>query len=74
MTWHTRRFEVVRWWLGVVGGCDVAYAGRFSGDVAVGGRRWRRATRQGIWVVTWHVVCPHPSARGGANAGAVDGW
>jgi hypothetical protein len=53
----------------VVGGCDVAYAGCFSGDVAVGGRHWQRATRREVGAVMWQVVCPHPSTRGGANAG-----
>ena len=65
--------------MGVVGGCDVAYMGCFSGDVAymgcfsgdmaVGGCHWQRATWRELGAVTWKVICPHPSMRGGANAG-----
>ena len=65
VTWCTRVVGAVTWRACVVGGCDVAYAGPSSGDVAVGAQR---ATRRGIRVVTWRVVCPHPSTRGGARA------
>lgn len=74
VTWRTRCLWMVRWQVGVVGRCDVAYARSFSGDVAVGGRRWQRVTRRGMCAVTWHVVCPHPSTRGGAKTGDVGGW
>ena len=39
--WCMRWFQMVRWQVGVVGGCDVAYVGAFSGDVAVVGRQWQ---------------------------------
>jgi len=44
VTWRMSRFRVMRWRVWVVGGCDVAYAGPFSGDMAV---RWQRAPRRG---------------------------
>ena len=46
--WHTRWFWVMRWRVGVVGGCDVAYAGPFIGDMAVQGRCWQRAMWRGF--------------------------
>ena len=54
--------------MAVSGGGDVAYAGCIAGDVAVRGRFWQQATWRGTRAVTWHVVCPHPSMRGGAGA------
>ena len=47
----------------------MAYAGPFSGDVAVGGHSWQRAMQWGIGAVMWHVICPYPLTREGANVG-----
>jgi len=41
MTWCTCWFGVMMWQMGVVGGCDMAYAGPFTGDVAVRGCHWQ---------------------------------
>ena len=69
VTWRTRVVGAVTWRACVVGGCDVAYAGPFSGDVAV---RWQRATQRRDLGSDVAFFCPHPSTRGGAHAAVGD--